>query len=111
MADRDAESGSIDETKAGLTAAHIPIPEAERSVLGMVTICVLVLLLMVLCIACGFLWTEADDARKRSQVAARLQVMKAEEEATRAKQELDVLREENQRLKAALAAAKKNAGE
>lgn len=67
---------------------------------GNVIIAVLATAVLVLLAACALLWTQAHDAKLQAHVRARIQILKAEEEATEAKHEAAMLRKQIIKLKA-----------
>ena len=79
---------------------NLPEPEPEASTVDCVMTAVLVLAILGLLSTCGFLWAQAHDARMRANAEARVQIMEAEDQAARAKQEATLLREQLQELKA-----------
>lgn len=84
--------------------------ESEDSLAGRVTIAVLVLLIVGLLAACGFLWTHAHDATMQANGEARVRIMKAEEEAARARQEVMSLREQLKQVEASVRECKMVSG-
>lgn len=80
---------------------NLPEPKRGESIGGPVTIAVLVIAILALLATSGLLWVQAQDARMQANAEARVRIMKAEDEAARAKQQAVLLRDKVQKLKQA----------